>query len=200
MDSPVLLYWPNIIGYIRICLLFSAWSFYDTPAAFLPLYSSSILLDGVDGWLARRLKQVSKFGAWLDVVVDNMSRGMLWSLLSQSGWLVSAVEWCVFVCNHCSKGDDWKNSFSHSPKIVQAIMANGFRTPLGLLVVSGLHCLPLWLYCSHHGLLLPLSLPHWAHVSVTVLLIVGRTLAFVAEAWCIWTHIKFLTKEENKDN
>lgn len=36
---------------------------------------------GVDGWLARRLDQCSRFGAWLDVVVDNVGRGMLWSRL-----------------------------------------------------------------------------------------------------------------------
>lgn len=35
----------------------------------------------MDGWLARRLGQSSRFGAWLDVVVDNLGRGMLWSLL-----------------------------------------------------------------------------------------------------------------------
>lgn len=197
MSSRVLLFWPNVIGYLRICLLFAAWALYDCPAAFLPLYSSSVLLDGVDGWLARRLKQVSRFGAWLDVVVDNLSRGMLWSLICQSGWLVSAVEWCVFVCNHSSKGHDWKNSFSHSPRIVQAVMANGFRTPLGLLVVAGLHVLPLWLYCCLHQL--PPGLSPWARDGVTALLSAGRSLAFIAEAWCIWTHVQFLTKDEDEE-
>lgn len=41
----------------------------------------SFLSPGVDGWLARRLGQSSRFGAWLDVVGDNLGRGMLWSLL-----------------------------------------------------------------------------------------------------------------------
>lgn len=40
-----------------------------------------VVCAGVDGWLARRLTQCSRFGAWLDVVVDNLGRGMLWSLL-----------------------------------------------------------------------------------------------------------------------
>ncbi|KAK7882233.1 hypothetical protein WMY93_028407 [Mugilogobius chulae] len=178
MSSHVLLFWPNLIGYIRICLLLCAWVFYKSPVVFLPLYTTSVLLDEVDGWLARRLKQVSKFGAWLDVVVDNLSRGMIWTQLSQGGWLVSSLEWCVFVCNHSSKGEDWKNSFNSSPRIIQAIMANGFHTPLGLLVVSGLHGLPLWLYCSSHSLLRP---PFWLQLHITLLLLLGRTLAFVAE-------------------
>ncbi|XP_039478558.1 CDP-diacylglycerol--inositol 3-phosphatidyltransferase 1 [Oreochromis aureus] len=80
MGLKVLLYWPNIVGYIRIGLVFAAWAAYETPVVFLPLYSLTSL-DAVDGWLARRLGQTSRFGAWLDVAVDNLGRGMLWSLL-----------------------------------------------------------------------------------------------------------------------
>ncbi|KAK5929800.1 hypothetical protein CgunFtcFv8_011002 [Champsocephalus gunnari] len=73
--------------------------------------------------------------AWLDVVVDNLGRG-LWSLLFKWAWLVSAVEWFVFVCNNSARGDQWKNSFISSPRLIQAIMANGFRTPLGTWVLG----------------------------------------------------------------
>lgn len=31
--------------------------------------------------MARRLQQTSRFGAWLDVVIDNVGRGMLWNML-----------------------------------------------------------------------------------------------------------------------
>ncbi|XP_072315082.1 uncharacterized protein [Eucyclogobius newberryi] len=196
MSARVLLFWPNLIGYFRMALLLGAWTFYDSPASFLPLYITSVLLDGLDGWLARRLGQVSEFGAWLDVVVDNLSRALLWTRVSQVGWLVSSLEWCVFTCNHCSKGEDWKNSFDSSPKIVRAIMTNGFRTPLGVLVVSGLHGLPLWLYGAHQGLL---QLPLWIQATLTALLLVGRALASVAEVWCIWTHVKFLTRNKNEE-
>lgn len=40
-----------------------------------------IFAPGVDGWVARRLQQTSRFGAWLDVVIDNIGRGMLWNML-----------------------------------------------------------------------------------------------------------------------
>uniref|UniRef100_A0A3Q1FXI6 Uncharacterized LOC110955868 n=1 Tax=Acanthochromis polyacanthus TaxID=80966 RepID=A0A3Q1FXI6_9TELE len=178
----VLLYWPNIVGYIRIGLVFAAWAAYNTPALFVPLYSVSIALDGVDGWLARRLGQTSRFGAWLDVVVDNLGRGMLWSLLFEWGFLVCALEWCVFVCNHSTRGDRWKESFSSSPPLIQAIMANGFWTPLGAWVVGGLHCLPLWLYWYQRGLLSHwLDLPLWIQAAGTLLLAAGRLLALSAE-------------------
>lgn len=124
-------------------------------------------------------------------------------IVLQWGWLVSALEWCVFVCNHSARGDQWKNSFATSPPFAQAIMANGnkpvfvanlmlwfaqlgsrpllclvigFRTPLGTWVVSGLHCLPLWLYACQWGLLAP-----WVQAVGSLLLVSGRLLALSAE-------------------
>ncbi|XP_078022981.1 uncharacterized protein LOC117259843 isoform X1 [Epinephelus lanceolatus] len=200
MGLHVLLYWPNIIGYIRIGLVLSAWAAFETPAVFVSLYSIFIALDGVDGWLARRLCQSSRFGAWLDVVVDNLGRGMLWSLLFKWGWLVFALEWCVLVCNHNARGDQWKSSFITSPQLIQAIMANGFRTPLGTWVVSGLHGLPLWLYGCQWGLLTHwLFVPPWIQALGTLLLAAGRLLALSVEIWCIWTHIEYLTNEETQE-
>ncbi|KAM7399846.1 hypothetical protein PAMP_019087 [Pampus punctatissimus] len=197
MVRKALLYWPNIIGYFRIGLVFAAWASYETPAVFVSLYAIFTALDGVDGWLARRLGQTSRFGAWLDVVVDNLGRGMLWNQLYEWGWLVSTLEWCVFVCNHSDRGEHWKNSFTSSPTIIQAIMANGFRTPLGTWVVSGLHGLPLWLYGDQRGLLSHwLFLPLWIQALGTLVLAAGRLLALTVEVWCIWTHIKFLTNDE----
>ncbi|XP_071327959.1 CDP-diacylglycerol--serine O-phosphatidyltransferase [Trachinotus anak] len=197
MGLRVLLYWPNVVGYARVGLVLAAWRCSGTPAVFVPLYSGSVALDGVDGWLARRLGQSSRFGAWLDVVVDNLGRGMLWSLVSEWGWLVSALEWCVFVCNHGARGDHWKNSFTSSPRFIQAVMANGFRTPLGTWVVSGLHCLPLWLYGLQWDLLSGwLRLPLWIQAVGTALLAVGRLLALTVEVWCVWTHVEYLTCDE----
>ncbi|KAM4628393.1 CDP-diacylglycerol--glycerol-3-phosphate 3-phosphatidyltransferase [Polymixia lowei] len=195
MGREVLLYWPNIIGYIRIGLVLTAYAAFKRPTTFIPLYTISIALDGVDGWLARRLGQTSRFGAWLDVVVDNLSRGMLWSLLFEWGWLVPAVEWCVFVCNHNARGAEWKSSFTTSPCLVRAIMANGFRTPLGTWVIGGIHCLPLWLYGYRWGLL---SHP-WIQILGTLVLVVGRLLGFLVEIWCIWTHVKYLTEDETEE-
>lgn len=46
-------------------------------------------------------------------------------LCTQWGWLVPTVEWCVFVCNHSTRGDHWKSSFIVSPWFVRTIMENG---------------------------------------------------------------------------
>lgn len=49
-------------------------------------------------------------------------------LLLKWGWLVSSVEWCVFVCNHNARGAQWKNTFTESPVWVQAVMAKGMTS------------------------------------------------------------------------
>jgi CDP-diacylglycerol--inositol 3-phosphatidyltransferase len=79
----IYLYIPNIIGYGRI--LFSILSFliYDThPALFLIFYTTSFLLDALDGEAARKYNQTSRFGAVLDMVTDRFSTAALVTLLS----------------------------------------------------------------------------------------------------------------------
>ncbi|XP_051963582.1 CDP-diacylglycerol--glycerol-3-phosphate 3-phosphatidyltransferase [Xyrauchen texanus] len=199
----VCLYVPNVIGYIRILLVLTAWIVYTNPLRFVPLYVLSIILDGVDGWAARRLQQTSRFGAWLDVVADNVGRGMLWNMLYDWGWLVSSVEWCVFVCNHNARGANWKNTFKESPVLVQAVMAKGFKTPLGILTIAGLHVLPLWLYGYQHEVLSKaLNVQNWLQIVGILVLAAGRLLGFAVEMWCIFNHLKFLLldEEEEKNN
>jgi phosphatidylglycerophosphate synthase len=41
-----------------------------------------VYYTAVDGWAARRFNQVSTFGAWLDVIIDNIGRGILWTRIS----------------------------------------------------------------------------------------------------------------------
>jgi phosphatidylglycerophosphate synthase len=58
----VLLYWPNVVDYVRLLLavgLFSWWDHRMRPLLFASLYIVGFVLDGVDGMLARRLNQVS---------------------------------------------------------------------------------------------------------------------------------------------
>ncbi|PHJ17126.1 phosphatidylinositol synthase [Cystoisospora suis] len=80
----VFLYIPNLIGYVRLVLLILSglcW-IVDRPFFFLLCYITSQGLDGVDGEAARRLNQVSIFGACLDQVVDRLSTCLLYVLIS----------------------------------------------------------------------------------------------------------------------
>ncbi|XP_067864312.1 uncharacterized protein si:ch1073-145m9.1 [Heptranchias perlo] len=199
MGLKVFLYVPNVIGYIRILLLLVSWWTFNYPAVFVPCYVISIILDGVDGLAARQLNQVSEFGAWLDVAIDNLGRSMLWSLLFKWGHFISSLEWCVFVCTHNSMGADWKNKFGNGPWWVQKTMANGFKTPVGAFAITGLHVLPVWLYWYHNQVLTEAFLLSFTlQWLATVLLVAGRLLCMAVEFWCIWIHILYLVRHEKE--
>ncbi len=73
----VLLYIPNIIGYIRILFLI----YFQKYDNYL-YYILSYLLDGVDGFLARKFNQCSIFGYYLDMLIDRISSGYILTLCS----------------------------------------------------------------------------------------------------------------------
>ncbi|XP_042424017.1 probable CDP-diacylglycerol--inositol 3-phosphatidyltransferase 2 [Zingiber officinale] len=80
----VYLYVPNVIGYIRVILNCVAFSVcYSQKSLSAILYVTSFVCDALDGWFARRLNQVSTFGAVLDMVTDRVSTACLLSVLSQ---------------------------------------------------------------------------------------------------------------------
>jgi phosphatidylglycerophosphate synthase len=50
----VLIWFPNLVGYIRLGLLVASWHYsVNEPYLFLIAYSGSYLLDMLDGFLAR---------------------------------------------------------------------------------------------------------------------------------------------------
>ncbi|KAI3446268.1 hypothetical protein Pfo_002933 [Paulownia fortunei] len=80
----VYLYVPNIIGYIRIVMNCFAFAIcFKDKYLFSVLYFVSFVCDALDGWFARKLHQVSTFGAVLDMVTDRISTACLLVILSQ---------------------------------------------------------------------------------------------------------------------
>mmetsp|Transcript_16712 Transcript_16712/g.21718 ORF Transcript_16712/g.21718 Transcript_16712/m.21718 type:complete len:254 (+) Transcript_16712:279-1040(+) len=76
---PVLLYVPNLLGYLRIILALTSLKYCITdPDWNIILMIVSCLLDMIDGPLARRLDQCSQFGVWVDIVADNLLRTISW--------------------------------------------------------------------------------------------------------------------------
>ena len=183
---------PNIIGYVRLLILLYSWLKWSHPSAFLALFVLSASLDFLDGTVARRLNQTSEFGAWLDVVIDNISRSMIWTGLFPSfGFYVSSLEWLTFVCTH-QLGRRWKTSSQAQPVFVTKVLADNFNTPLGLWVILSVWFLPVWLYALTFYKM-PLSL----HVmAITATFAVGRLMAFLVEVWFIFQHVLSLLGEE----
>lgn len=82
----IFLFWPNIIGYIRIVLAFASLYYMPLhPRTCSLLYSISCLLDALDGYAARRFDQSTRFGAVLDMVTDRCTTSCLLVFLS-SAW------------------------------------------------------------------------------------------------------------------
>lgn len=187
----IIFYVPNIIGYLRIAILLVSWVKWDEPSTFIPLFILSSGLDFVDGVIARWLGQTSAFGAWLDVVIDNVSRSMIWTrLMPRFGFLFASLEWLTFVCTH-QLGKNWK-THAKQPAFVKAVMADNFNTPLGLWVILSIWFLPVWLYALKYcGILLS-----WQSTVITAILMVGRLLAFIVEGWFILQHARSLLLEQ----
>eukprot|EP01054_Gregarina_sp_Poly1_P002134 Gregarina_sp_Poly_1__2133@NODE_1566_length_3833_cov_99_428306_g1033_i0_p3_GENE_NODE_1566_length_3833_cov_99_428306_g1033_i0NODE_1566_length_3833_cov_99_428306_g1033_i0_p3_ORF_typecomplete_len235_score12_72CDPOH_P_transf/PF01066_21/2_9e14CDPOH_P_transf/PF01066_21/6_6e03_NODE_1566_length_3833_cov_99_428306_g1033_i031283790 len=81
--SPILFYYPNLIGYGRIFLsiitvaIFPLWPWFAAC-----LYTISQFLDALDGHVARLFNQASLLGATMDQLTDRMSTVGLFVLLS----------------------------------------------------------------------------------------------------------------------
>ncbi|XP_013380398.1 uncharacterized protein LOC106151603 [Lingula anatina] len=184
-----------IPGYVRLVLLAISWTYFNRPEVFLPVYVSSVILDGIDGILARQLDQSSVFGAWLDVAIDLIGRGMLWCTLFNWGYFVIALEWLVFVGSHAQAGATWKVTPITAPWLVQKVMEKNFKTFLGTVVILGVHILPVWLYGIQHQALVPL-LPTVVQQITVISLMLGRFLALYCELWYVMAHIDFLLQQD----
>lgn len=73
-------------GFFRVLHHSSSSRWFEEKISFLNFF---FRFAAVDGWAARRFNQVSRFGAWLDVIIDNIGRGMLWTRVST----VKKEEW-----------------------------------------------------------------------------------------------------------
>jgi len=81
----IFLFWPNIIGYIRIVLAIASLYYMPLhPRTCCLLYSISCLLDALDGYAARYWNQSTRFGAVLDMVTDRCSTSCLLVFLSSA--------------------------------------------------------------------------------------------------------------------
>ncbi len=80
----------NLITLLRLLLLclLVAMAYRASPATQLasaPLLVLIIALDGLDGYVARRLGEVSVFGSIFDVVADRVVENVLWLVLGDLG-------------------------------------------------------------------------------------------------------------------
>ncbi|TVU14722.1 hypothetical protein EJB05_38212, partial [Eragrostis curvula] len=82
----VYLYIPNIIGYFRIIINFIAFAVcYSNRALFAILYFFSFVLDGVDGWFARKFNQGKETKLLIFIYLE--SRCLTWLSVLDASWV-----------------------------------------------------------------------------------------------------------------
>ena len=84
----------NFISIFRIFIMFAAVYLIYTQVGNVQAYIWALILtilafslDGVDGWIARKFNEVSKFGALLDIMGDRIVENTYWVLFAVMGWL-----------------------------------------------------------------------------------------------------------------
>ena len=84
----------NFISIFRIFIMFFAVYLIYTQQGNTPAYVWALVLtilafslDGLDGWVARKFNEVSKFGALLDIMGDRIVENTYWILFAVMGWL-----------------------------------------------------------------------------------------------------------------
>lgn len=82
----------NFITIFRTFLVFIAiyllWNHnFNTYIVALVLIITAFILDGVDGWVARKFNETSKLGAVLDIMSDRIIENTLWVAFAVLGWL-----------------------------------------------------------------------------------------------------------------
>ena len=84
----------NFISIFRIFVMFLAVYLIYTQVGNANAYVWALVLtiiafslDGVDGWIARKFNEVSKFGALLDIMGDRIVENTYWVLFAVMGWL-----------------------------------------------------------------------------------------------------------------
>ena len=84
----------NFISIFRIFIMFAAVYLIYTQVGNVQAYVWALVLtilafslDGVDGYVARKFNEVSKFGALLDIMGDRIVENTYWVLFAVMGWL-----------------------------------------------------------------------------------------------------------------
>jgi CDP-diacylglycerol--inositol 3-phosphatidyltransferase len=212
MATKVALYVPNVFGYLRVILSFVGLYVSTTsPVRAVAIWIASALLDLVDGPIARRLDQTSRFGVLLDIAADNVLRACVWiAAASASGdasvqvvaAAVICLEWLTMLSTQLQAHHDAKHWKSASSRVndhwlFRAMFRNNFRNPIGVLCIFGLFCANLFIYGSHHEVIYQ-SIPFFGFFRGLAL--VGRFCASIFEVALCLQYFSSVLEDDSPEN
>lgn len=157
----VILLVPNLIGYVRIILLFIALPLtFICPLATFLLVAISGNLDILDGYIARKLNQESKIGQVLDYATDRAADVIIFMILAMSfpkAWSFFCAVLMLDIFSHICQV--YTNLFLKLENHKSASKEQGFwlrayytkRPVMGFACISyGMWLGVLYLYHSYH--------------------------------------------------
>ena len=147
---PLLLWPPNLIGYVRVLTLIAAMCEADPASAYAAwMLTASLVLDYFDGPCARRLNMCSQFGDLLDHYTDHVT--MMWLVYvttdgagtwGQVNLGISAVHNSVAFVYMLLRGHYFKHS-ERGNLVTRTIEANNYWNPASMLYCGNCILFPL---------------------------------------------------------
>ena len=83
-----------LLAFIAVAILFHRPGLYVVACA---LTIAAILMDGLDGWVARRYGEVSRIGAVIDILTDRIVELTYWIAFATLGWIPAWIPILVAV-------------------------------------------------------------------------------------------------------
>jgi CDP-diacylglycerol--glycerol-3-phosphate 3-phosphatidyltransferase len=126
----------NLVTFGRLCLCFLlVFGVYVAPAPWIlavPLLALVVIgLDAVDGWVARRRGEASRFGSVFDIAADRVVENVLWIVLADLD-LVPVWVAIVFVTRGFVI-----DGLRHDAVAAGGVPFDAVRSPWGRALVSG---------------------------------------------------------------
>ena len=145
---PVLLYVPNILGYLRIIFAFIGmyYSIVRQPILAIFIWILASVLDLFDGKLARLLQQTSQFGILLDIVADNVLRSIVYIATCNAASVAYYISTTVTATTHLPHNLTVYSVASSQTSIIAITIISCFITCLEWITM-----LSTQLYTLHHG-------------------------------------------------
>ncbi len=145
---PVLLYVPNILGYLRIIFAFIGlyYSIVRQPIVAIFLWILASVLDLFDGKLARLLKQTSQFGILLDIVADNVLRSIIYIATCNAASVAYYISTTATATTHVPPNLTVHNIASSQTSIIAITIISCF-----IICLEWITMLSTQLYTLHHA-------------------------------------------------
>ncbi|MGB5541231.1 MAG: CDP-diacylglycerol--glycerol-3-phosphate 3-phosphatidyltransferase [Gammaproteobacteria bacterium] len=171
--------WPNILTLLRISMIPVLVVVFYLPGKLMPLLCAAIfglaaVTDWLDGYLARRLRQQSVFGAFLDPVADKLMVAVALVLLVESnGNLFFTIPVAVIIGREIaiSALREWMSEIGERATVAVSIIGKVKTTAQMVAILLLLYDAPVGLFPTHE---------------------VGLVLLYVAAVLTLWSMLIYM--------